>query len=109
MNEVSALQHDPAGERPLADLWERASGRSSDFASEEILALRQILERSFTAQREATVQALYAIAQSDLKTRDLSRSVIRRCLTEILAHFPVYRIYAQVDHASQADLTFLLQ
>lgn len=107
MDEINALQHDPAGERPLADLWERISGRSIDFASEEQLARRQILQRSFSAQREATVQALYAIARSDLKTRDLSRSAIRRCLTEILAHFPVYRIYAQVDHASQADLTFL--
>ena len=52
MDQVSALQHDPAGERPLTELWHRVSGRPADFDSEEELARRQILERSFSAQRE---------------------------------------------------------
>jgi (1->4)-alpha-D-glucan 1-alpha-D-glucosylmutase len=107
MDEVSCLQHDPRGERTLTNLWIRTSGRSGDFAAEEELARRQILQRSFTAQHEATVQALCAIAQSDLRTRDFSRPAIRRCLTEILAHFPVYRTYAHVGHASKADGRFL--
>ena len=64
MDEISALLHDARGERPLSALWQRASGRSIDFASEEELARRQILQRSFAAQHEAVVHALYAIAQS---------------------------------------------
>jgi malto-oligosyltrehalose synthase len=107
MDEVNALQHDAAGAQPLRDLWQRISGRSGDFASEEELARRQILNRSFSAQREAAVQALYQIAQSHLGTRDISRAAIGRCLTEILVNFPVYRTYAQVDHASASDRTFL--
>jgi (1->4)-alpha-D-glucan 1-alpha-D-glucosylmutase len=107
MNEVSALQHDPRGEHPLSALWYRTSGRSSDFASEEELARRQIVQRSFAAQYDATVCALYQIAQSDLATRDISRSAIARCLTEMLSHFPVYRTYAQVDKGSEADKQFL--
>ncbi len=107
MDEVSCLQHDPGGEQALTNLWTRTSGRSGDFAPEDELARRQILQRSFTAQHEAAVQALYAIAEGDLSTRDISRSALHRCLTEILAHFPVYRTYAQVEHASEADFRFL--
>jgi (1->4)-alpha-D-glucan 1-alpha-D-glucosylmutase len=109
MGEVSALLHDERGEQPLRALWQRVSGRPGDFDSEEELARRQILQRSFSAQLEAVVEALHAIAQSALATRDYSRAAIRRCLTEILAHFPVYRIYARVAHASQSDDGFLAQ
>ena len=107
MNEVSALQHEPRGEHPLSALWHRISGRSSDFASEEELARRQILQHSFAAQYDASISALYQIAQSDLATRDISRSAIGRCLTEILSHFPVYRTYTQVDKGATADEKFL--
>jgi (1->4)-alpha-D-glucan 1-alpha-D-glucosylmutase len=109
MNEVNALQHDPAGEIPLSALWHRITGRNSDFATEEELARHQILSRSFGAQFKATVQALYQIGQSNLDTRDISWSSIARCLTEILAHFPVYRTYTQVDKASADDDRFLDQ
>jgi (1->4)-alpha-D-glucan 1-alpha-D-glucosylmutase len=107
MNEISALQHDPSGKKPLGVLWHRIMGRSTDFASEEELARRQILLRSFGAQFDATMRALYQIGQRDLNTRDISSQAIARCLTEILAHFPVYRTYAQVDKASVEDDRFL--
>ena len=47
------------------------------------------------------------LAGSDLRTRDYSASAIRRCLTEILAHFPVYRIYARVGSTSRSDKDYL--
>jgi (1->4)-alpha-D-glucan 1-alpha-D-glucosylmutase len=109
MNEVSALLHDEAGESPLSDFWHRVSGRPRDFADEELLARRQILERSFSAQRDAVVASLYKMTQSDLKSRDYTREGIHRSLTEILAHFPVYRTYARVDHASPSDDAFLAE
>ena len=52
--------------------------------------------RSVRANRACS----YEIAQVDLSTRDFSRRAIGRCLTEILAHFPVYRTYAEVSHFS---------
>ncbi len=107
MDEVNALQHDAAGEAPLAAAWRRISGRSGTFNDEEELARRQILDRSFSAQRESTVRAFHAIMQSELELRDISKSALRRCLTEILVHFPVYRIYSLVDRASSQDLNFL--
>jgi (1->4)-alpha-D-glucan 1-alpha-D-glucosylmutase len=107
MDEISLLQHDAHGECTLEKLWERASGRSADFAAEEKLARREILQRSFAAQHEAAVRALYEIVQADLSTRDVSRKAIGRCFTEILAHFPAYRTCAEVNQASPADNLFL--
>jgi (1->4)-alpha-D-glucan 1-alpha-D-glucosylmutase len=109
MNDVSALLHDETAERPLSNFWHRMSGRPGDFACEELLARRQILERSFSAQRDALVTSLYAMTQSDLRSRDYAREAIRRCLTEILVHFPVYRTYARVGHASSSDDAFVAQ
>jgi malto-oligosyltrehalose synthase len=107
MDEVDALQHDGAGEAPLTAAWRRISGRSGNFDDEEELARRQILDRSFSAQRESTVLALYAILQSELALRDISWSALRRCLTEILVHFPVYRIYTRIDQSLPEDLKYL--
>ena len=107
MDEISAVLHDKTGERPLRALWRNVSGNPRDFDGEEELARRQILERSFAAQRQALVESLHVLAQASLATRDYSREAIRRCLTEILAHFQVYRIYARVDDASTADCAFL--
>jgi malto-oligosyltrehalose synthase len=109
MDEVSALQHAAAGEQPLTDLWERVSGRFRDFDLEEELARRRILERSFSAQLSLIARTLYQIAQGDPATRDIARPTVWRVLTEILVHFPVYRIYAGVAHASPSDLKFLSQ
>jgi (1->4)-alpha-D-glucan 1-alpha-D-glucosylmutase len=109
MDEVNALQHDAAGEGALTRLWHHINAKTDDFDAEEETARRQIIERSFSSQRENTVHAFDRITQSDLSTRDVSRAAIRRCLTEILAHFPVYRIYARVARASRSDLLFLSQ
>jgi malto-oligosyltrehalose synthase len=107
MDEASGLLHHERGEGPLGELWRRVSGRTEDFGVEEELARRQILQRSFSAQCDATVEALYAIAQSEAATRDYSPCAIGGALTEILVHFPVYRIYATVGCASQADYRFV--
>lgn len=107
MDEINALQHDGAAARPLAELWKKISGRPEDFKTEEEKARREILQRSFSSQLEATLDSLTSIAQGDLKTRDVSRSALRRGLTEILVRFPVYRIYAQVGHGTQADAAVL--
>jgi malto-oligosyltrehalose synthase len=109
MDEVSLLQHAHAAEAPLTAFWAGIAGTRACFAEEEELARRQILDRSFSSQRESVVDALYQIAQADLTTRDFSHEAIRRCLTELLAHFPVYRIYASPDEASPADTRFFRQ
>jgi (1->4)-alpha-D-glucan 1-alpha-D-glucosylmutase len=109
MDEINALQQDAAGEKPLTEWWGRISGRTGEFAVEELLARRQILAQSFSAQCESAVDAFLKIAQHDLATRDFARPALRRCLIEIVVHFPVYRIYTRLDCTSEQDRRFLLQ
>ena len=106
MDEISLLQHAGSGEAPLSAFWTRVSGRSGRFADEEELARRQTLKRSFSSQVEGLVDVLYQLAQAEIVTRDFSREAIKRCVTELLSHFPVYRIYAQPNESSLADEEF---
>ena len=99
MDEVDALQHDPAGEHVLAEAWSSLSGRPADFAAEEEPARREILARSFGAQLDACAAAFSG--------GELARPLLRRVLGELLAHFPVYRTYGRDGVLSSADRAVL--
>ena len=85
MDQVSAVQHDPEAERSLAFFWSAVSGRPADFATEEALARRQILERGFDAQLEGTATTLHRLARLDPLTRDTTQPAIRRALLALPA------------------------
>ena len=99
MDEASALQHDAAGERVLAEAWSALSGRPAAFAAEEEPARREILARSFSAQLDACAAAFAG--------GELARPTLRRVLGELLAHFPVYRTYGRDGVLSAADRAVL--
>jgi (1->4)-alpha-D-glucan 1-alpha-D-glucosylmutase len=107
MDLVSALLHDPTGERVLGTLWERVSGRSPEFDTEEKQCRRQLIERSFTAQLEFTVRAFHDLARQHSATGDFTRAAIRRVLVELLVHFRVYRMYARAGECSRQDRVVL--
>ncbi len=100
MDQVSALLHAQAGEEPLRRFWSEISGRPADFDVEETTARSDVLTRSFAAQLEAVVTPLHGIALADVATRDVTRASIRRALTGLLTHFPVYRSYG---HEQRSD------
>jgi (1->4)-alpha-D-glucan 1-alpha-D-glucosylmutase len=103
MDQVGAVLHDPAGEAPLTWLWTSLTGRPGTFEEEEEPARRQILRDNLASELNAAAVALHRIARRDLFTRDYTPTAIRRALTEILAHFPVYRIYAGKAGAGETD------
>jgi malto-oligosyltrehalose synthase len=105
MSDVGAVLHDGRGEAPLAALWEKVSGRSADFAREEEAARREIVARSFSAQLDACAAAFHRLAR--VQARELSRASLRRALTELLAHFPVYRTYTTASGRPASDAPFL--
>ncbi|MDI1308852.1 MAG: malto-oligosyltrehalose synthase [Methylotenera sp.] len=93
MEDVNALLHDANGEEPLTLLWEKITQDKNDFNQNIHNARRQLLRENFVAEFEATAMALHKIARVDLNTRDYSLASIKRVLTEILVHLPVYRTY----------------
>ncbi len=103
MNDASAVLHDAQGEAEMTRVWTEATGRTGVFEDEVIPARRQILRESLSSELYATAVALHRIARRDLVTRDYTLTAIQRTLTELLAHFRVYRIYAGPAGMSEAD------
>ncbi len=94
MDQVGALLHDPAGEAPLSALWSELTGNTEPYEAEERAARRLILRDTLSSELNGTTAALYRLARRDLATRDYTFTAIHKALTEILVHFPVYRLYA---------------
>ncbi len=93
MDEAAGVLHDQAGEAPLSALWTESTGRSAVFEDEAREARRQILRENLTSELNGTAAALKRVADRDLVTRDFTLTALRRALTEVLVHFPVYRLY----------------
>jgi (1->4)-alpha-D-glucan 1-alpha-D-glucosylmutase len=106
MDEVNALLHDEFGAAALQELWEAVSGRSANFADEEVIARRDVLDGSFTSQLDAAAASLHRVAQLRLETRDTTFAGIRRGLVALLTHFPVYRSYGCNRRSSADDAAF---
>jgi (1->4)-alpha-D-glucan 1-alpha-D-glucosylmutase len=102
MNQVSALQHDPAGEPALTEFWSAISGRPPDFETEELTAREEMLRTAFDRQLDAAAEAFYAIAAGSPETRDLTVSALHRGLIHIIRHMRVYRTYATGTEESPA-------
>ncbi len=103
MDQVGGVLHDAAGEASLTHLWMSLTGRPGEFATEEADARRQVLRDNLASELNANAAALHRIAKRDLFTRDYTLTAIRRALTELLVHFPVYRIYANRAARSEID------
>jgi (1->4)-alpha-D-glucan 1-alpha-D-glucosylmutase len=109
MNDVGALLHDPAGAEPLARTWTELTGRSPSFADEALAARRKILAENLAAELDRAARALHRIARDSLTTRDFTFTTLHRVLTELVVHFPVYRIYPQNALRSAADNVYFGQ
>ncbi|MGY2292875.1 malto-oligosyltrehalose synthase [Pseudomonas sp. SDO528_S397] len=106
MNQLSLLQHHPAGLAPLAALWTRHTGRPAAFIEEARLARQQILNGSLAGDFESVAQALLQVARGDVMSRDLTLGAIRRALQALVVHFPVYRTYISARGRSAHDDVF---
>jgi (1->4)-alpha-D-glucan 1-alpha-D-glucosylmutase len=107
MDEASGVLHDPEGEAPLTALWTESTGRPAAFDEEARLAKRQILRDNLASELNGTAAALKRVAMRDLTTRDFTLTGLRRTLTEVLVHFPVYRLYITQGGRSAEDKRIL--
>jgi (1->4)-alpha-D-glucan 1-alpha-D-glucosylmutase len=103
MNDAAAVLHDVDGEAEITRIWTQATGRTGVFEEEAVPARRLIVGSSLSSELFATSVALHRIARRDLATRDYTLTAIVRTLTELLAYFRVYRIYAGGGGLNEAD------
>ena len=109
MNQVSLLQHDPAGQSVLCGLWSETAERPADFMEEVRQARQLVLTGPLAGDFETVAQALLQVARHDLMTRDITLGAIRRALLELIVHFPVYRTYIAAQGRREADEPFFQQ
>lgn len=109
MNQISLLQHNPAGEAPLKQLWHNLSGRTALFTEEIKQAKNLVLTSSLAGDVEMVAQGLLQIARNDIATRDLTLGAIRRALIELVVNFSVYRTYANACGRSQQDQLYFAE
>ncbi|KQN30372.1 malto-oligosyltrehalose synthase [Sphingomonas sp. Leaf34] len=103
MEQVTALLHAPAGAEPLAQLWADVSGRSADFAPEELRARQELLAWQFDAQHRRCVEAFVALARSAPECDGFTAGMLHRAIERLLWVFPVYRTYGTGDAAPASD------
>ncbi len=103
MEQVTTLLHAPAGADPLGKLWADISGRSADFAPEELRARQELLAWQFDAQHRRCVEAFVALARSTPDCDGLTRGMLHRAIERLLWIFPVYRTYGTGEAAPLAD------
>lgn len=109
MNEISGVQHDPAGAVPLHRLWREVSGRADDFLAEVRRARGEMLDTALASEFEACGLALHRVARARRETRDVTLGAIKRALKALVVHFPVYRSYADENGRPAQDAPFFRQ
>ncbi|GLU32261.1 malto-oligosyltrehalose synthase [Trinickia caryophylli] len=103
MNEVGALLHDARGEAPLTAAWNDLAGSNASYEDEARAARRLLLAENFSAELDRAARALHRMAREHPATRDFAFAAIRRALTELAVHFPVYRLYPNSGVRTSAD------
>jgi (1->4)-alpha-D-glucan 1-alpha-D-glucosylmutase len=106
MNQVSLVQHDPAGKSVLCSLWSETTERPEDFMEEVRQARQLVVTGPLAGDYETVAQALLQVARHDVMTRDITLGAIRRALLELIVHFPVYRTYIAARGRREADEPF---
>jgi (1->4)-alpha-D-glucan 1-alpha-D-glucosylmutase len=113
LNRVLGLFVDPAGERPLTDLWTSVTGDGSSYDQVVSRTKRLVLTEVLPAEVNRLVELGLQVCRTDPRLRDTTRRALREALVEVLACFGVYRAYlpptgpadstarAHVEHAVQ--------
>ncbi|HYE50245.1 MAG TPA: malto-oligosyltrehalose synthase [Azospirillaceae bacterium] len=104
---VNGLFVDPAGEATLTQAYERFIEREAPYEEMLLTAKRLIIGRNLASELNVIARELHRLAQGNWSSRDYTLTGIRRALTEVVAHFPVYRTYITERQIAEDDRRFL--
>lgn len=100
----------PGRTRPaLRAAYERFTRDRRPFEATAAASRRLILDTVFVADVDLLVEGFHSLADSDWRTRDLTRRMLRHALVDLLVAFPVYRTYVDQGGASAVDRAVLEQ
>ncbi len=93
LNRVLGLFVDPAGELPLAALWQSETGSRASYADVVHETKHLVVTEVLFAEVERLTALALRACRTDPRLRDTTRRPLREALTEVLTCFSVYRAY----------------
>jgi (1->4)-alpha-D-glucan 1-alpha-D-glucosylmutase len=97
MNLVNGLFVDHSKEKAFQQLYQRFTGRASDFGDLVCDAKRLILQVAMSSELNVLARKLDSISEQLRWYRDFTLENLRDALREVVAAFPVYRTYIRGD------------
>jgi (1->4)-alpha-D-glucan 1-alpha-D-glucosylmutase len=101
---VSGVLLDPAGERPLTDLYAAFTGEPTDYPEVLRDKKRQVLRDVLGSDLNRLATLAQAVCEGHRGQRDHTRHDIQEALRETIAWFPVYRTYVGREPAGEEDV-----
>lgn len=105
LNCLNNLFLDPARSQKLTTIYEQFIGEKIDCEALIVKKKKIIIYSSMAAEVNGLGVFLSRIAEKNRYTRDFTRNDLTRALSEIIAHFPIYRTYIipEKNWVSQQD------
>jgi (1->4)-alpha-D-glucan 1-alpha-D-glucosylmutase len=109
LNLVNGLFVDPAGEKPLTDLYTSFTGRSSDYPALVHETKHLVLRDMFGSDVKRLTALFVEVCEQHRRYRDFTRHELLELLQEAIACFPVYRTYVRpsAGQVSEDDVCYV--
>ncbi len=101
-NLLSGLFVDPAGETGMDEAYQSFIGRHLDFQSLLYECKHKAMRTALSSELNALSRRLSRISERG-RSHDFSVQTLRNALSEVVAHFPVYRTYIVPGRISETD------
>ena len=93
LNRVNSVFVDPTSEEPMTGIYRELTGETGDYADVLHGAKHHILGTSLAAELQKLTALLAQLCSLRRRHRDHTRRALRDTLAEVIASFPVYRLY----------------
>ncbi len=97
LNRVGGLLIDPRGEGSISEFYTRFTGVSTDYLSMVHDKKYSVLKKLFGSDINRLTSLLIEVCERQKRYRDYSRRELSSMLREVIARFPVYRTYIEVE------------
>ncbi|BAW80429.1 malto-oligosyltrehalose synthase [Candidatus Nitrosoglobus terrae] len=97
----------PSSQKEFKQIYTRFIRHPLDFDELLYKCKKTIIQTQLSSELTVLTNMLDNIAQSDRHTRDFTLNGLREALTELLACFPVYRTYMDINQVSEEDKRFV--
>ena len=100
-NLVLGVMINPTAEASFTDIYRRFTGLTAPFAQIVRECKIRIMDNEMASELNALGRDAGRVARQNPMTADFTRSILQRAIKQIVASFPVYRTYIDMDGAQE--------